>query len=653
MGQEAVAIAEATAVLGVDARLDRIAWVAGVALERTVDVIERLVDAAIFAPGEPVRFRHPLMHSAVYGQTPQSRRGLAHLAAAQRLLGDGGGPERASAHLLLTAPAGRPWVPEALRAAAVSALARGAPDVAVSLLRRAVEEPPRDRVDALLELAAAELTAGDTRGAVSSGRAAIAHAQRGVQRWRAAMVTADALRQSGDYRQGLEVLGSAAGDVTALDTASQRVHQVATLALLTWKDGIVELDRQLDEFDLESTDDANPTDRLLLALRLVCDVASGRPPARALQIARSIIAAERLDCVGAHHTVLAAARCLGIADKTDEAIAVLDMVLDGARARGARHTVAYAAAMRSEINLWTGRLDQAETDAADGLALWPSVESEGSLAYLIRVLTERGRPADALDMLSRYRFAGEYTAPSTTQLALHARGLALAGVGDLEAAVDDLRASGRGQLAWGELNPATIPWRSDLALLLGRRDREEALTLAEEELRLAERFGTARAIGVARRARALLAHGEGQIQGLREAVAILEDSPARLELARARVDLGAALRRVARRVEARDTLALGLDEADRCGAHALASRARDELKAAGARPRRARISGAGALTASERRVAELAANGLSNRQIAQALFLTVKTVETHLGRVYAKLGISGRRALAVALDAER
>jgi len=143
----------------------------------------------------------------------------------------------------------------------------------------------------------------------------------------------------------------------------------------------------------------------------------------------------------------------------------------------------------------------------------------------------------------------------------------------------------------------------------------------------------------------LLSSGDEAITLLREAEAALGESPARLEHARALVDLGTALRRANRRTEAREPLSRGPDIADRCGATVLSRRAEDELAATGARPRRARLSGVDALTASERRVAEMAARGLGNTEIAQRLFVTRKTIEKHLGNVYTKLGIKSRNEL--------
>ena len=132
---------------------------------------------------------------------------------------------------------------------------------------------------------------------------------------------------------------------------------------------------------------------------------------------------------------------------------------------------------------------------------------------------------------------------------------------------------------------------------------------------------------------------------------MLAGSPARLEHARALIDLGAALRRGNSRSEARQLLREGIELAHRCGATALTQRANDELAATGAHRRNVLLSGLDELTASERRVAQMAAAEMSNKEIAQALFVTVKTVEQHLGRVYRKLDLSSRRQLAGALSA--
>jgi DNA-binding CsgD family transcriptional regulator len=169
-----------------------------------------------------------------------------------------------------------------------------------------------------------------------------------------------------------------------------------------------------------------------------------------------------------------------------------------------------------------------------------------------------------------------------------------------------------------------------------------------EHLELAYRWGTPSSIGVGLRTQGLLAT-DGGLERLREAVATLERSPARLELAQALVDLGAALRRSGQRTAAREPLRRGLDLARDCGATVLAQRAHGELVTAGARPRRRAFTGGESLTAAERRVATMAADGMANREIAQALFVTVRTVENHLARVYPKLNVHSRADLPAGL----
>jgi DNA-binding CsgD family transcriptional regulator len=226
------------------------------------------------------------------------------------------------------------------------------------------------------------------------------------------------------------------------------------------------------------------------------------------------------------------------------------------------------------------------------------------------------------------------------------------GAGAPEQALTEFRAAGDLALSLRIENPAFTPWRSEAALALHRLERwDEARELGREELELSRRWGAARTVGISLRALGLIERGRTREQLLHEAVEVLADSPARLEHARALVDLGAALRRGNRRSEARQLLRQGVELAHGCGATALVALANDELAATGAHPRTVLLSGVDALTASERRVAHMAAEDSSNKEIAQALFVTVKTVEQHLGRAYRKLDISSRRQLSAALAA--
>jgi DNA-binding CsgD family transcriptional regulator len=224
----------------------------------------------------------------------------------------------------------------------------------------------------------------------------------------------------------------------------------------------------------------------------------------------------------------------------------------------------------------------------------------------------------------------------------HARGRLRLARRDPQGALNDFLAVG---------GDARIPWRSGAALAmaaLGAAD--DACALAAEECELAERFGAPRAIGIALRALAAVGPASERTDRCRAAVAALAGSEARLQYAHALCDLGASLRHARAGRAAREPLRGALDLAVQSGAVTLARRARDELAASGARPRRMAQSGRDALTPAELRVAALAARGLANREIAETLVVTVKTVETQLGHAYAKLGIRSRRELAAVLD---
>jgi DNA-binding CsgD family transcriptional regulator len=187
-------------------------------------------------------------------------------------------------------------------------------------------------------------------------------------------------------------------------------------------------------------------------------------------------------------------------------------------------------------------------------------------------------------------------------------------------------------------------WRATAALAaLALGDREQARELAREDGVLAEQTGVLHARIRALRVQGICEQGESGLRLLRSAAELAAGSPPRLETIRALLELGAALRRANQRAVAREPLQRAADMAHSGGATALYARARTELAASGARPRRdALLSGPASLTASERRIAGLAAAGQSNREIAQALFVTPKTVEYHLRNVYRKLDIEGR-----------
>jgi DNA-binding CsgD family transcriptional regulator len=180
-------------------------------------------------------------------------------------------------------------------------------------------------------------------------------------------------------------------------------------------------------------------------------------------------------------------------------------------------------------------------------------------------------------------------------------------------------------------------------------EHEQAQAFAREHLELARQVGAPGALGMSLRMAAAAAAGDEALALLGEAISTLERSSAQLELAYALADLGAALSRAGRRREGRDAERRAIELAGRCGAIALTEVARDELQAGPGRRARIELTGPDALTAAERRVCRQAAEGHTNREIAQALFVTEKTVERHLSSAYHKLGIRSRFQLAAAV----
>jgi len=304
-----------------------------------------------------------------------------------------------------------------------------------------------------------------------------------------------------------------------------------------------------------------------------------------------------------------------------------------------------------------------EADAAARVAL--RVLQEGDLApglgfaatVLADVAVEAGELAEAQAMLDLLPQEG-WPAGVGTVLIPAARGRLRLSQGRNADALAEFQTCGAlfGADVWGIQTRETgyVHARSGAVLALLRLgQRQRACELADAELTDVRVFGAPRALGISLRAAGLARGGKEGLTLLRESAAMLAESPALLERAHSLAELGAALRRSGERAAARDPLAQALELAARCGARPLAARARDELKAAGARPRRPWRTGVEALTPSELRVTQLAAEGRSNREIAAELYVTLKAIEGHLARAYAKLGIEGRGQLADALTGEK
>jgi DNA-binding CsgD family transcriptional regulator len=643
LGPAAVALAQAVAVFGRDADLVDAAALAELDEPAARAAADALMAARVLDAAHPLRFAHPLLGSAVYADVGLARRAAGHRRAAELL--EQREPERAVLHLLSTHPAADPWVLERLRAGAERALARGSADGARALLERALEEAPKGapRAEVLFALGEVERRLG-LAAAAERFEGAVALTEDPALRLRAIRELAYLRISQGGYPAARGLLDRALRELPG-DDAEGRVEleadRFALLAVATPPDAPER--REFEERLEVLTRDPSPAVRRMLVTlafdRLLRGTGTGADAARLVD--RALAGGRLVEDLGpAHPTVLAALSVLQQVERDEEVAGHVEAGLASARARGAAGEVAFMLVLRARLALFRGDLGEAEADARDSLRISePATLDAGwrfALAVLVSALVERGALEEAEARLARPR-EGELLGPDATrwQLLQARAALRRAQRRFAEAAEDGARADQERAALLGQAMRALS--------LHGLGESEQARRLAAEATAHAARWGVPSTLGMALRVQGVI---EGDLKLLRRAVDALAPTPRRLEHTRALVDLGAALRRANRRAEAREPLAAGMELAHRCGATALVERARVELRACGARPRRVMRSGVDALTTSELRVAQLAAAGLTNREIAQTLFVTRKTVETHLAGVYRKLGVNARERLA-------
>src|SRR4051812_27773506 len=326
-----------------------------------------------------------------------------------------------------------------------------------------------------------------------------------------------------------------------------------------------------------------------------------------------------------------------------------DWISEAARI-GSLRAFALASSLRSRVAFWLGDLASAEADARAFVEGMPAAVGAGP-AFLADVLIEQGRLGEAREVLGPVeRVRTDVGWSFFLPMYLHSWGTLMARNGSPEDGLELLLDAGRAAAEWKLTTPGAFQWRPTAAEVMATLgDREEARRLVEDELESCEQYGSPMALGAALRASGIVEGGTKGTEILAQAVSVLSRSEARLERARALIALGAMRRRSKQTAAAREPLREGLALARACGATPLAERAHEELTATGARPRKILRAGTEALTASERRVARMATDGMTNKDIAQALFVTSRTVESHLHHAYQKLDISSRRELAPAL----
>jgi DNA-binding CsgD family transcriptional regulator len=659
----AASLVRAVAVIGDGASIAEAAAMAELTDAEVAAAADQLVALDILRPTTLLEFTHPIVRDAVSADIGPRDVAAAHARATQVLKALGATEERIAAQIAGADPCGNAvWV-ELLRRVAGDALARGAPGAAASWLRRALAEPPppESRAAVLLELGSAEVRLAAPE--------AVAHLSEASELFRDPEQLVLAVRR---LAIALTISGNAERAVTALEAALDVVQpeyrelalvlegEIFTHAIQASLETRARAARRLERH--AALDGATPGQRLVLA-SLACSRArdSGTAHEAAAHLERALAGGrfaddQRTDAVSLGLSfdlalVLIAADALDVADE------YIARTLASARAQVAFPSVAYLTARRAFVSLRRGSIAQAEADARTALEFLTSQNLSLGVPFVLGVLIEAMIEGAELDEagteLRKHAPDREIPPGPTSSHLLEARGMLHLANGRMVEGLQDLMDFGRRDELWGIGSPLSSRWRSHGALALAAMGKgDEAQHMAQDDLARARDWGTARGIGVAMRAVALTDEHSDPVVRLREAVDVLAASPARLEHARALGDLGAALRRANRRADARTALEEALELARTCDAHALVGTVHAELRAAGGRSAAPEVAGIDALTASERRVAELAAEGLSNPEIAQALYVTRKTVETHLGHVYRKLGIPGRGRLARALSGQ-
>jgi DNA-binding NarL/FixJ family response regulator len=645
----ALALARGLAVLGDRSPLTRVAALAGITVEQASEQHAVLARAGLLER-EALRFVHPLLLAAVRADLVGGQRVLWHRRAARLLADDGARDEEVAVHLLHTAPAGEQWVARTLADAGRRARCEGAPDVAQRLLARARAEPPagEDAPRVLLELGLAEAALG--------GEEALDHLAR------AARTATPLIAAQAEQVRGRVLLMSVRPQeaVHALEHAVALLEGEDPTAVAELEDDLLyarhyaglALDEQLPLFERaarEGRASALAHLALIEALRgapahIVVDLAN-----RALADGRLI--GDRVDQPPASHAIFA----LGLVDAADEAAAAIELAAEAARKTGSRYAAACVAGARTFWEHDFGDLRRAEDEARLIIDVFRSTAGPGGaddsgVLALATALLDRGRVEEAERALADLPADWGPGARNRWLRGASLRARIRLAQGRPQEALTELREHLRDDEQRGRAINARDLIRATLVAVLaelGRRD--EALALADEHLIVARRRGLPTAEARLLLARAGALEGPDQIAALEEAVDAARRSPSRLVQAQALGELGATLRRAGKRVAARQPLREARELAHHCGATGLEATAHEELVIAGARPKRLALSGVDALTASERRVAELAVRGMGNREIAETLFVTRKTVESHLGHTYAKLDIQARAQLADAL----
>lgn len=611
----------------------------------------------LFAPAGPDKFAYPAFGDVITNMVQPGDRAVMHAHAAKMFAQIGESAALAAKHAMLAGTIGQPWVRLVLRQAARQAAAAGDWLRGASYLNRALLEPgsPRQTLAITAELSALEFHR-DIDACLRQVNAASALAAADPGSEDALAVASDAALTIEDGDAAAIFCGAAASLASGRNTTHSVLLRLAASALLCGHPhlseqttGIRKAMRRL------ASGPADMAARQLQSALALSTAARGHHAGRCRVLALRAAAGGRAGCTDpVHSTLSGAALALVWVGELDSASDTCAQALEAAHRMASPTGEALALFVRSEIAFQRGNLTAALNDAHQALQLFQVVGAStlgaAAAAVLARVRLIRGEPGVIpAQMASPVPRASGH--PFVLAMQQETSGMIAAAQGNHALALRLYLEAGCQLMAGGMVNPACSVWRSlavGQLVALGRI--WDARTLADTELALARSWGSPGPLGRALIAASAAYEGADRRALLVEAVTVLEDSGCRLQLARALIALGCDMHANSAGPDrtASDMLERGLNLAESCGAAALAATAYQAMRARGARPR-GHLASTG-LTSAERRVAELVMTGMSNQDVADKLTLSKRTIDTHLGRIYRKLGITGRDRLGEALS---